>query len=571
MRRSHGLDCQAIAVVSTTLLITTALVGPSDGATGSIRFIEIASQAGLTARIAHGGPEKRWIAEANGSGVAVLDYDADGWMDLLIASGSTMDGLRKIAAGNTPSQPGRRLYLLRNLEGHRFEDVTSRAGLVCPYWATGVNAADYDNDGDVDILVTSIGRDLLFRNQGDGTFEEIGKKAGFNDGHAWHTGSSFGDLDADGDLDLYVAGYLELESVPVEGEPPVCDYRGLAVFCGPMQLDPAPDVLFLNNGDGTFSDITEQAGIRSMAPGYGFTPLIDDFNSDGRLDIFVANDSSPNFLFVNRGDGTFREDALAAGIAYNADGRTQADMGVCGGDYDSDGDLDLLTTTFSEDHFPLFQQQTPGLFEDVSSRVGLRNETVPQLGWGCGLADLDNDGDKDLWLANGHVYPTAGDLATTAYHQPISIFENKEGQFRSFSSAVEGLEANSFRGAASTDFDNDGRIDLLVLPIDGTPALLRNTTDVASSWLGVSLKAARGNREGIGAHVEIAYCGQQQGLTATNGGSYLSRNDPRLHFGLGKCSSPGSASIRWPDGSSHTIEGVEPNQWVTLSEPPTGD
>ena len=571
MRLSRSASGQAGALVSLSLLALGAPVRASGAPADAIRLVDIAHEAGLTLQISHGGPSKRWIAEANGSGAAVLDYDDDGWMDILVVSGSTMGELRKITAGVRPPDSARRLYLFRNLEGRRFEDVTETSGLACPYWGTGANAADYDNDGDVDVLVTTIGRDLLYRNAGDGTFVEAGKEAGLSQGHAWHTGSSFGDLDADGDLDLYVAAYLRLESLPVKGDPPVCDYRGMGVFCGPMQLQPGTDMLYRNNGDGTFSDVTDESGLLAKAQGYAFTPVIDDFNADGQLDIFVANDSSPNLLFVNQGDGTFREDALASGLAYNADGKTQADMGVCVGDYDADGDTDLLTTTFSEDHFPLFEQQAPGFFEDVSFRVGLRNETVTYLGWGCGFADLDNDGDRDLWFANGHVYPTAGDLATTAYHQPISILESSAGRFRAVRGAVQGTTPNSYRGAASADFDNDGRVDLLVLPIDGTPVLLRNASASLNSWLGVRLEATRGNREGIGAHVETQFCGNTRAVTVRNGGSYVSRNDPRQHFGLGSCDASGRATVRWPHGGRSEFEAIEPNQWVTLEERLTTD
>ena len=566
MNTLGGAAGRAAALVALLALDTTfaTLVAGSE----SLRFVDVAREFELTPRISHGGPSKRWIAEANGSGPAVLDYDGDGWMDILVVSGSTMGELREIVAGRVPPGSGRGVYLYRNLEGRRFEDVTMQAGLACPFWGTGANAADYDNDGDVDVLITTIGRDLLYRNDGDGTFAEAGKEAGLSQRHAWHTGSSFGDLDADGDLDLYVAGYLSLESLPVKGKPPVCDYRGMGVFCGPMQLEPGTDVLYRNNGDGTFSDISGQAGLLDKAPGYGFTPVIDDFNADGQLDIFVANDSSPNYLFVNEANGTFREDALAAGLAYNADGKTQADMGVCVGDYDADGDLDVLTTTFSEDHFPLFEQQAPGFFEDVSFRVGLRHETIPYLGWGCGFADLDNDSDRDLWVANGHVYPKADHLATTAYNQPISILESNAGRFQASGEAVEGTAPNSYRGAASADFDNDGRIDLIVLPIDGTPVLLRNASKVKNSWLGVHLEATSGNREGIGAHVEIEFCGKMQVASVRNGGSYASRNDSRVHFGLGNCDVSGRVKVRWPDGKSQTLDSVAADQWLTVYERP---
>lgn len=571
MRAFRPPSGQAAALVSFSVLALSA-TAPAPGAPGeAIRLINVAQEVGLTPQISHGEPSKRWIAEANGSGVAVLDFDADGWMDILIVSGSTMRGLREIVAGRRPMERSRGLYLYRNLEGRKFEDVTEKSGLAGPYWGTGANAADYDNDGDVDVLVTTIGRDLLYRNDGDGTFAEVGQEAGLRQSHAWHTGSSFGDLDSDGDLDLYVAAYLSLESLPVKGDPPVCNYRGLGVFCGPMQLEAGTDVLYRNDGDGTFSDITEQAGLLAGAPSYGFTPVIDDFNADGKLDIFVANDSSPNSLYVNQGNGTYREDALAAGIAYNADGKTQADMGACVGDFDADGDLDLLTTTFSEDHFPLFEQQAPGIFEDVSFRLGLRNETVPYLGWGCGFADLDNDGDRDLWLANGHVYPTASDLATTAYHQTIGILENSAGRFDASGGEVEGMPPNSYRGAASVDFDNDGRVDILVLPIDGTPVLLRNASGSMNAWLGLRLQSTQGNGEGIGAHVETEFCGTSSVVTVRNGGSYLSRNDPRLHFGLGSCSTAGRATVHWPHGERQELEGIQPNQWVTLEGLSTTD
>lgn len=532
----------------------------------AVRFADTAAEAGIEAQISHGTRAKAWIAEANGSGAAVLDYDDDGWMDIVLVGGATMSELRQTARGESPEVAFDRVFLYRNNGGKRFEDVTPNSGLGSRYWNTGANAADYDNDGDVDILITTIGVDLLFRNEGNGTFREVGQKAGLSRVSAWHTGSSFGDIDADGDLDLYIAGYLSISSLPLEGVAPVCDYKGLNVFCGPLDLEPGGDILYRNNGDGSFTEITSAADVRPERPGYGFTPVIEDFNGDTRLDIFVANDSSPNFLFLNQGKAAFREDALGTGLAYNADGKKQADMGTCLGDYDSDGDLDILTTTFSEDYFPLYEQRAEGVFEDVSHVVGLRRETTPLLGWSCGFSDLDNDGDRDIWIANGHVYPTAGQLASTAYHQPVSILENRAGRFRSVADATSEVTGNSYRGAASADFDNDGGVDLLVLPIDGSPVLLMNRSTSRGRWLGVGLRSSNGNREGIGSRVEIEYCGIRQVLSASNGSGYASRGDPRLHFGMGGCGKPGSIAVQWPEGGMQTLHNIESNQWLEITE-----
>ena len=566
MRSSPSLLCLLTTLPTVLLVSIGATALHSERVQSSIRFVDSTSEVGIGVHISHGGVEKEWIAEANGSGAAVLDYDDDGWMDVLVLSGSTMEELRRVVAGETPSAAAGRVYLYRNIEGRRFEDVTARSDLDSLYWGTGSNAADYDNDGDVDILITAIGVDLLYRNEGDGTFVEVGAEARLSQVPAWHTGSSFGDIDSDGDLDLYVASYLSLESLPIEGKAPVCDYRSLGVFCGPLNLEAGEDVLYRNNGDGSFTEITERAGIGSKPSGYGFTPVIEDFNQNGHLDIFVANDSSPNSLYVNSGRGAFSEDALTAGLAYNADGKKQSDMGACVGDYDNDGDLDILTTTFSEDYFPLFQQREPGVYEDVAFAAALQRETTPQLGWACGFSDLDNDGDRDLWVANGHVYPTAGRLGSTSYRQPIRILENQAGRFVASPEATAAIADSSYRGAASADFNNDGRVDLLVLPIDGSPVLLRNYTENRHSWLGVSLRPNHANREGIGARVEIEHCGERQFDTLRNGGGYASRSDPRMHFGLGACDQVDALTVYWPAGEKRTFRNLDANQWLELAE-----
>ena len=342
-------------------------------------------------------PRKRWIPEANGSGAAWLDYDNDGRMDLLIVNGSDMSTLRKILGGQTPVAGKGGVFLFHNLGNGRFEDVTERAGLTNPYWGTGANAADFDNDGFTDILITTIGMDLLYRNNGNGTFTEIGKKAGLSRNVAWHTGSAFGDFDGDGKLDLFVTGYVDVHSFSFAEPAPACDYQGKLTFCGPIGLTGEHGILYHNNGDGTFSDRTREAGLGNMPAAHGFTVVADDFNGDGKTDLFVANDSDPNFLFLNQGNGTFKEAGLDRGVAFNADGRAQANMGVAVGDLSHTGRLDLLTTTFHQDYFPLFRASKSGYFEEIAAQVGLTTATASYLGWACGLTDFDNGGERQFW------------------------------------------------------------------------------------------------------------------------------------------------------------------------------
>ena len=531
-----------------------------------IRFSNIAAEAGINAQLQCGGPDKKWIPEANGSGCAALDFDNDGNLDLLIVNGTTMDRLREIAAGRVPSATKSGVYLYRNLGDGHFEDVTERAGLSNPYWATGANAADFNNDGYVDILITTIGVDLLFKNNGNGTFTEIGKSAGLSRRVQWHTGSAFGDYDNDGYLDLFIAGYLDIHSVQLSGEAPVCDYRGLPAFCGPLGLKGERDVLYRNNGDGTFTDVTESSGVTDKDARYGFAAVFDDLNGDGKIDLFVANDSGPNYLYINLGNGKFRESALTSGVAFNANGKTQANMGVAIGDFDNDGKLDLLTTTFSDDYFPLFKQYSPGMFEDVSNRAGLELPTIPLLGWACGFADFNNDGNRDLWLANGHVYPNADRLGGTSYLQPVMLFENRHGRFAAVRDPTPGLARNSHRGGCSGDFNNDGKMDLAIVPIAGAPLLLMNRTAGNRSWIGFTLTGTTSNRDAIGSQVRVASCGQVQFETVRNGGSYLSHNDARVHFGLGSCSKVDQVAITWPDGAKQVLRNPAVNQYNKIQQ-----
>jgi enediyne biosynthesis protein E4 len=523
-------------------------------------FSEVARSAGIQATMRCGGPEKRWITEANGSGVAWLDYDNDGLMDLLIVNGAGMVELRKILGGEIPAATGPGVYLFHNLGNGRFEDVTARSGLTNPYWGTGANAADFDNDGYTDILITTIGRDLLYRNNHDGTFTEVGGAAGLSRDVAWHTGSAFGDFDGDGWLDLFVTGYIDVHAVSFAEPAPVCDYLGKHTFCGPNGLKGARGILYHNNGDGTFRDITRQAGLATVAPAHGFTVVADDFNQDGKLDLFVANDSDPNYLFLNQGNGTFKEVALDKGLAYNADGRAQSNMGVAVGDLSRSGRLDVAITTFYRDYFPVFRQAKNGEYEEVSVQTGLAAATSAYLGWGCGFADFANDGAKEFWSANGHVYPQVD-----SYFQPFAIFGLVAGRFAA-TYLYPPIPDNSYRGAAVADYDNDGLMDVAVLPIAGSPLLLHNETKSPRGWVGLALRGTKSNRDAIGASVRLSACGVEFFDTVRNGGSYISRNDPRLHFGLGGCGKITRLTVRWPSGTEQVLHDLPANRYITIEE-----
>jgi len=527
----------------------------------NLAFTDIAAQAGIHANMRCGGPEKRWIPEANGSGAAWLDYDNDGLPDLLIVNGGTMPQLREILAGKRPEAASGSVYLFHNLGNGQFEDVTRKAGLSDPYWGTGANAADFDNDGFTDILITNIGVDLLYRNNGNGTFTEIGKQAGLPQNPEWHTGSAFGDFDNDGKLDLFITGYIDLHGMSFAEPAPVCDYFGQRTFCGPIGLPGARSRLYRNNGNETFTDVTQSSGIAAVPPAHGFTAVTGDFNGDGKLDILVANDSDPNLLFLNNGNFTFKEAALDRGLAYNADGRVQSNMGIAVGEYGRSGRLDVLTTTFNKDYFPLFRQGKSGTFEEVAATAGIATVTSKFLGWACGLTDFSNSGNRDFWSANGHVYPTDKD-----YFEPITIFHSA-GDHTSISYSFPGVPNNSYRGGAAADFGNDGKMDLVVLPISGNPVLLRNDTASRNTWVGVTLRGTRSNRDAIGAKVTVEACGQKQFEEERNGGSYISRNDPRIHFGLGSCTKIDHMSVQWPSGTVQVLDSLPMNRYIVVEEP----
>jgi hypothetical protein len=537
------------------------LLGSGNGRP-NLAFVDVAEQAGIRAKLHNGDPARRWITEANGTGLAWIDYDNDGLLDLVIVNGGDMGRLRRLLAGAEASPVSDGIFLFHNLGQGRFEDVTAKAGLINPYWGTGVNAADYDNDGWPDLLVTTIGRDLLFHNNGNGSFSEVGQRAGLSRSVAWHTGSAFGDFDRDGRLDLFITGYVDVRAMKFDDPAPVCDYQGQHVFCGPIGLKGEHSVLYRNNGDGTFSDVTSTSGIGKAAPAHGFTVLTGDFNEDGKLDFLVANDSDPNYLFLNNGDRTFRESALDEGIAFNADGRTQSNMGVTAGDLEGNGRLDVLTTTFRDDYFPLFRKVGSRPFEEVAPDAGVARVTSNYFGWACGLADFDNSGMRDFWTANGHVYPT-----DKRFKQPVTVFRVRAGGNAELAYSYPKQPDNSYRGGATADFDNDGKLDLAVVPLEGSPVMLKNVTTGTGHWMGIKLEGTLSGRDAIGAKVRVEACSSTQEEELRSGGSYVSRSDPRLHFGFGNCSTVDSVSVKWPSGQTTTLRSPHIDTYVTIQEP----
>lgn len=529
-----------------------------------VAFESVGKAAGLTHQTIYGDEGKnRYLLETTGCGVAWFDYDNDGWLDLFFVNGTRLDGF---AAGKEPTN---RLY--RNNRDGKFVDVTAKAGLIRTGWGQAVCIGDYDNDGWDDLFISYFGKNALFRNQGDGTFRDVTEKAGVgNNRTKWGSGNAFLDYDKDGDLDLFVAGYInfDIKTAPLPESGP-CLYKGIMVACGPPGLQGGKNMLYRNNGDGTFTDVSEKSGITKSFGTYGLGVLVADFDNDGWPDIYVANDTAPAALYHNNKDGTFTDIGVEAGAAYSGDGKPQAGMGVSAGDFDGDGWLDIFKTNFSGDTSTLYRNLGKNFFEDAtfSSRIGLNTRW---LGWGCGFFDPDNDGWLDILLVNGHVYPEIEKLETEAgYRQRKILYRNlRNGTFRDMTEKIAGalLEPSASRGSAFGDFDNDGNIDIVINPVNETPVLLRGHSKSGNNWIKVKAIGTKSNRSGIGARIFCQTEDRRLFDEVRSGGSYYSQNDLRLHFGVGKTERIKTIEVHWPGGTVDIIRDVPVNQVIYVRE-----
>ncbi len=526
------------------------------------RFSDVAKDAGLTRPTVYGSPDNpRYILETIGCGAAFIDYDNDGWLDIFVLNGRTLDAV--------PEGATNRLY--RNNRDGTFTDVTEEAGLVRHGWACGVCVGDYNNSGYDDLFVTYWGQNVLYRNNADGTFTDVTEEAGLSSPDVrWGSGCTFLDYNRSGDLDLFVANYLEFdfETVPLPGDSSVCVWKGVPVVCGPRGLRRGHNLLYRNNGDGTFTDVSVASGIASATESYALSAVAADFDNDGWQDIFVAGDSSPSLFYRNNGDGTFSEEALERGCAVSEDGAEQAGMGVAVGDYDCSGSLDLFKTHFSDDTHVLYRNDGEGYFDDMTLRSGIGVETR-YVGWGAGLADLDNSGLPDIFFVTGSVYPqVAREHERYPAATPRVLFRNLgDGRFEQlFEEAGSALaEARSSRGCAFGDFDNDGDVDILIVNLNQPPSLLRNDLAGRANWLKVKLAGVDSNRSAIGATVIASYGGRRQAQAVLSQSSFHSANDSRLHFGLGEAPAA-DLEVRWPTGKTEAYPGVKANALVRIEE-----
>ena len=527
-----------------------------------VHFTDITDSAGIKFRHAS-SPEKKYIIESMSGGVALFDYDNDGWLDIYFTDALTVD------TANNPNTARSALY--HNNGDGTFTDVTEKSGLAHPGWAMGAVAADFDGNSYQDLYVTCFGHNPLYRNNGDGTFTDVTARAGVDD-LRWSTGAAFGDYDNDGALDLFVSNYIDLNlaDLPAFGKDESCKYRGIPVQCGPKGLQGAGDSMFHNNGDGTFTNVTKKAGVSDPDRRFGLTTVWTDVDSDGWMDLFVANDAGGNYLYHNNHNGTFTDIGLQAGVSLDDDGVAMGSMGVAIGDYQHTGLLGFFITNFSGEHAALYRHEAPLFYTDVSFPSRVAPVSTPFVGWGTGFFDYDNDGWPDLIAVNGHVYPQMENANVgTTYRQRILLFHNqRNGTFAEV--ATEGGEAlmvpRVSRGAAFGDIDNDGDIDVVINNLDGKPTILRNDGGNRNNWITIKLAEPGMNRDAIGAKVKVVSGDLAQWDEIRTSGSYLSSSDPRLHLGLERRTQVDLIEINWPNGKVETVRNLPANCFLTIEE-----
>ena len=554
----------AATAVGAFVAATPRGVLPQEPTSLGFSFTNVAREAGLNHVTVFGGEaSNKYLLETTGTGVAFIDFDNDGWLDLFFVNGSTLEGF---AHGKAPTN-----HLYHNKGDGTFEDVTMRAGLVATGWGQGACVGDYDADGYDDLFVSYFGQNRLYHNRGNGSFEDVTRASGLlNARTRWGTGCAFLDYDRDGRLDLFVANYIDLDlATAPTPESGLCRYKGIQVACGPPGLTGGKNALYRNRGDGTFEDVSEKAGITRASGTYGLGVSTLDFDNDGWIDLYVANDSNPSALYRNNHDGTFTDIGVASGCAYSQDGKPQAGMGVAIGDYDHNGTMDVFKTNFAGDTSTLYANSGDGFCLDRTFAAGIGINTR-WLGWGTGFIDLDNDGWLDLFLTNGHVYPEVAQIKTEAAYKQRKVIYRNLGNGR-FADVTERLgapatTAKAGRGAAFGDFDNDGRIDVAIANVNDMPDLFRLQSDPANHWITIKLAGVYSNRDAIGARVRAVVGDLQQWQEVRGGGSYLSQNDFRIHFGLGRAARVDLIDVRWPNGREESWENLPADRFHTLKE-----
>ena len=571
---AHNLRLAALGASALACTLAASGLSARDGAAAAwgVSFVDVAARAGLTTPLVYGGlDQKRFIIETNGSGVALVDVDADGWLDVLLVNGTRLeDGTRRDKVWPKGAAPTTRLYL--NGRDGTFRDVTAASGLARTAWGSGVCAGDYDNDGSIDLMVTAFGQNALYRNRGGGRFDDVTARAGVaTPGRRWGSGCAFVDYDRDGRVDLFVANYLDfdLERAAEPGQGVNCLWKGIPVNCGPKGLPTDTNLLYHNEGDGRFADVSVASGVSKVTGRYPMTVAATDLDGDLWPDIYVASDSTAAILYRNNKDGTFTDVAVASGSAYNEQGAAQAGMGLAVADFNADGRLDLLKTHFADDVPALYRALGKGQFEDVAIALGLgvQNRYVQ---WGGGMPDLDNDGHADLMFVTGNVYPEVEEyLPQYPHRSPRIVFRNVGGtrfEDLTLSSGPGATDAHSSRGAAFGDVDNDGDIDVLVMNMNEPPSLLRNDLRNANSWTAVRLIGTKSNRAAIGAIVRVTAGGRTQARAVLSQASYYSHDDVRQHFGLGTAEKIDRVEVQWPSGELEVVRDVPARRVVTIRE-----